>query len=102
MEVPGPGSESEPQLCQFNPVWQAVNQTHSSAATQAPAVGFLTYCTIARTLIMIVLDFLNFPDDKQICSIFHDKPLMGSLFSSQNISISKGKKNTGVFISYHV
>ena len=33
----------------FNPLCQARNGTHTSATTQATAVGFLTHCTTPRT-----------------------------------------------------
>ena len=33
----------------FNPRWQAWNQTHSSSASQATVVRFLTYCARAGT-----------------------------------------------------
>ena len=52
MEISGSEMESKPQLqstpqlwpCQIlNPLHQAGDPTHSSAATQATAIGFLTY-----------------------------------------------------------
>ena len=59
MEVPVPGVESELYLltmlqlwqCHilFNPLRWAKDQTHTSAATQAPAVGFLAHCATAGT-----------------------------------------------------
>ena len=45
MEVPKPGTESEPQLQQH----QARNQTCTSAVTHAAAVRFLTHCATAGT-----------------------------------------------------
>ena len=58
VEVPGPGTESEPQphLCHnvsnarsFNPLYQAGDQTTASIATTAAAVRFLTHCATAGT-----------------------------------------------------
>ena len=52
MEVPGPGTESEPQLQQrqiLNPLLKAGDQTHTSAATRATVVGFLTHGTTSET-----------------------------------------------------
>ena len=46
MEVPGPGIESKLHLQQcwiFNPLCQARDGTHTSTATRAAAIGFLTH-----------------------------------------------------------
>ena len=66
MEVPGPGTESTPQLwpmlssCgntgSFNTLHQAGHRTHTSTATQAPAVGFLTlWTTVGTHLVLVIL-----------------------------------------------
>ena len=57
VEGPRPETQSKTQLWQprvFNPLHQARDQTHASAATQAPAVGFLTYCAMAETPILFI------------------------------------------------
>jgi len=52
MEVPSPGTESEPQLCNagsFNPVQQVGDQSCASAVTRATVVRFITHCIMAGT-----------------------------------------------------
>ena len=60
MEVPKEGSESEPQLQPMTQLWQywipdalcrLEIKTSPSTVTQARAVGFLTHCTTAGTLL---------------------------------------------------
>ena len=50
---PSHGLNPTPQLqqCQilYNPPHRARNRIHTSAATRATAVGYLTYCTTAGT-----------------------------------------------------
>ena len=51
-KFPGQGlnpSHSWGNTKSFNPLHQAGGRTHTSAATWAPAVRFLTYCTTAET-----------------------------------------------------
>ena len=53
MEVPRPGIESELQLGSFNPLHWAGDQTHTLAATQATAVGFLIHCATVGTPVYV-------------------------------------------------
>ena len=68
MGVPRPGIKSEPQLQPtpqlwqgqiLNPLFQAEDQTHTSAAIQAISVKFLTHCTTVGTP-KLIFDWLMF------------------------------------------
>ena len=58
MDVPRPGIESVSQL--LNLLQQARDQTHTSAVTQAAAVGSLTHCAIAGTPLLCYLEQLYY------------------------------------------
>lgn len=49
IEFPSPGTESKNLSYSFNPLCQARDQTHASAATQPAMVRFLTHCATVGT-----------------------------------------------------
>ena len=59
LEVPGPGTESEPQLGPdaFTPLPRAGDGTHVSAVTRAAAVGFLPHHATVETPEIFFLSF---------------------------------------------
>ena len=107
MEVPRSGIESELQLqqCQIlNPLWQAGDQTCTSAAAWAIAVGFLTNCAIDGTLINILFIylFLLFRASPVAYGSFQARGLFRATVANLHHSHSNARSESLTFTTGHV